>query len=229
MNIILLGPPGAGKGTQATRLVAGARHGPALDRRHAARRGDRGHAGRPPGQGGDGGGRAGVRRDRLGHHRRAARQLDGATGRRSSTAIRAPRRRPRRSTRLLAARGRTARSCHRARPSTRMRWSRASSGASPARCAARAITTRFKLPKVADTCDVCGGHEFKRRPDDNEETVRTRMAEYRAKTAPILPYYERARAGQPRRRHGRHRPCRRGDRRDPGGCDSGRVKRPSRA
>jgi adenylate kinase len=37
---------------------------------------------------------------------------------------------------------------------------------------------------------VCGGHEFKRRPDDNEETVRTRMAEYRAKTAPILPIYE---------------------------------------
>jgi adenylate kinase len=49
---------------------------------------------------------------------------------------------------------------------------------------------RFKLPKVAETCDVCGSHEFKRRPDDNAETVRTRMAEYRAKTAPILPFYE---------------------------------------
>ena len=49
---------------------------------------------------------------------------------------------------------------------------------------------RFKLPKVAGTCDMCGGHEFKRRPDDNEETVRTRMAEYRAKTAPIIPIYE---------------------------------------
>jgi adenylate kinase len=49
---------------------------------------------------------------------------------------------------------------------------------------------RYKHPKVADTCDVCGGHEFKRRPDDNAETVRTRMAEYRAKTAPILPYYD---------------------------------------
>jgi adenylate kinase len=48
----------------------------------------------------------------------------------------------------------------------------------------------FKLPKVENTCDKCGGHEFKRRPDDNEETVRTRMAEYRAKTAPILPIYE---------------------------------------
>jgi adenylate kinase len=49
---------------------------------------------------------------------------------------------------------------------------------------------RFKLPKAEGTCDVCGAHEFKRRPDDNEETVRTRMAEYRAKTAPILPFYE---------------------------------------
>lgn len=49
---------------------------------------------------------------------------------------------------------------------------------------------RYKLPKVADVCDVCGSHDFKRRPDDNEETVRTRMAEYRAKTAPILPIYE---------------------------------------
>ncbi|MFL6734238.1 MAG: adenylate kinase [Sphingomicrobium sp.] len=48
----------------------------------------------------------------------------------------------------------------------------------------------FKRPKVEGTCDVCASHEFKRRPDDNEQTVRTRMAEYRAKTAPILPYYE---------------------------------------
>ena len=49
---------------------------------------------------------------------------------------------------------------------------------------------KYKLPKVAGTCDVCGSHDFKRRPDDNDATVRTRMAEYRAKTAPILPYYE---------------------------------------
>ena len=48
----------------------------------------------------------------------------------------------------------------------------------------------LKLPKVEGICDVCGSHEFKRRPDDNEQTVRTRLAEYRAKTAPILPYYE---------------------------------------
>ena len=49
---------------------------------------------------------------------------------------------------------------------------------------------RYKLPRVEGLCEVCGAQEFKRRPDDNEETVRTRLAEYRAKTAPILPYYD---------------------------------------
>ena len=48
----------------------------------------------------------------------------------------------------------------------------------------------YKMPVVAGVCDVCGATEFKRRADDNEEAVRTRMAEYRGKTAPILPYYE---------------------------------------
>jgi adenylate kinase len=58
-----------------------------------------------------------------------------------------------------------------------------------ARCGAN-YHDKFKLPKAAETCDVCGNREFKRRPDDNEATVRTRMEEYRAKTAPILPLYE---------------------------------------
>lgn len=49
---------------------------------------------------------------------------------------------------------------------------------------------KFERPKVEGVCDKCGSTEFRRRPDDNEETVRTRMAEYRAKTAPILPIYE---------------------------------------
>jgi adenylate kinase len=48
----------------------------------------------------------------------------------------------------------------------------------------------FEQPKALGVCDKCGGTEFKRRPDDNEATVRTRMAEYRAKTAPILPVYD---------------------------------------
>jgi len=48
----------------------------------------------------------------------------------------------------------------------------------------------FKQPKIAGICDVCGSTEFKRRPDDNAETVRARLQVYRADTAPILPYYE---------------------------------------
>jgi len=49
---------------------------------------------------------------------------------------------------------------------------------------------RYKLPRAEGVCDNCGSTDFKRRPDDNETTVRTRLAEYRAKTAPILPIYE---------------------------------------
>jgi adenylate kinase len=48
----------------------------------------------------------------------------------------------------------------------------------------------FRPTKVPGVCDVCGSSEFVRRKDDNEQTVRTRMAEYRAKTEPILPFYE---------------------------------------
>lgn len=49
----------------------------------------------------------------------------------------------------------------------------------------------FKQPKVEGVCDECGATEFKRRPDDNEETVRHRMSVYRNETAPILPGYEK--------------------------------------
>jgi adenylate kinase len=49
---------------------------------------------------------------------------------------------------------------------------------------------RYNPPKIAGTCDICGNHDFKRRPDDNEGTVRNRLAEYHAKTRPILPFYE---------------------------------------
>lgn len=47
----------------------------------------------------------------------------------------------------------------------------------------------FKRPTIEGVCDMCGSSEFTRRKDDNEETVRTRLSEYRAKTAPVLPYY----------------------------------------
>jgi adenylate kinase len=48
---------------------------------------------------------------------------------------------------------------------------------------------RHRPTKVPGVCDSCGSTKFRRRPDDNAETVRTRMEEYRAKTAPILPLY----------------------------------------
>ncbi len=48
---------------------------------------------------------------------------------------------------------------------------------------------KFKRPKVDGVCDVCGNREFTRRKDDNAETMKTRMAAYRAQTEPLLPYY----------------------------------------
>lgn len=48
----------------------------------------------------------------------------------------------------------------------------------------------FKTPKVEGVCDVCGADEFKRRADDNAETVTSRLEAYHAQTAPLLPYYE---------------------------------------
>ena len=48
----------------------------------------------------------------------------------------------------------------------------------------------FQKPKVEGVCDNCGSTEFKRRSDDNAETVRSRLTAYHAQTAPILPYYE---------------------------------------
>ena len=49
-----------------------------------------------------------------------------------------------------------------------------------------------KKPKVAGVCDKCGGTEFKRRKDDNAETVRARLVEYHAETAPLIGHYEKA-------------------------------------
>jgi len=47
----------------------------------------------------------------------------------------------------------------------------------------------FKPPHVAGVCDVCGSHHFVRRADDNRETVAARLEAYHRQTAPILPHY----------------------------------------
>jgi adenylate kinase len=48
---------------------------------------------------------------------------------------------------------------------------------------------RFQRPKLNGVCDLCGGREFIRRADDRPETVKARLKAYREQTAPILPYY----------------------------------------
>lgn len=54
----------------------------------------------------------------------------------------------------------------------------------------RGYHDRNQKPKVEGVCDVCGSTEFKRRADDNAETVITRLKQYHEQTAPILPYYQ---------------------------------------
>jgi adenylate kinase len=49
----------------------------------------------------------------------------------------------------------------------------------------------FQRPKVDNVCDNCGSTEFTRRADDNAQTVQSRLDAYHAQTAPILPYYEK--------------------------------------
>jgi adenylate kinase len=49
---------------------------------------------------------------------------------------------------------------------------------------------KFKLPAKPGVCDVCGGTEFVRRADDNRDTVIARLDAYHRQTAPIIPHYQ---------------------------------------
>ncbi len=58
-----------------------------------------------------------------------------------------------------------------------------------ARCGA-GYHAEFQKPAKEGICDSCGSSEFSRRKDDNAETVTSRLASYHTQTAPLLPYYD---------------------------------------
>lgn len=58
-----------------------------------------------------------------------------------------------------------------------------------AKCGAVYHDTK-KPPRIAGTCDICGASDFRRRKDDNAETIRARLQQYAQQTAPIIPYYK---------------------------------------
>ncbi|MDP6572766.1 MAG: adenylate kinase [Rhodospirillales bacterium] len=50
---------------------------------------------------------------------------------------------------------------------------------------------KFHRPATENTCDQCGGTEFSRRTDDTSETVRARLRAYQEQTVPIVSYYRK--------------------------------------
>lgn len=187
MNIILLGPPGAGKGTQAQRLMAtrGMQQLSTGDMLRAAVK-----AGTPVGQQAKAVMEAGELVSDAIVSALIGERLDQGVGggaifdgypRTAAQAVALDE--------LLEARGLTLDHVIELGVDEAALIERVEGRYTCANCG-EGYHDRFKRPKVEGVCDVCGSTAFKRRPDDNAETVQTRMAEYRAKTAPILPIYQ---------------------------------------
>jgi adenylate kinase len=188
MNIILLGPPGAGKGTQAASLVE--KYGMVQlstgDILRAAVK-----AGTPVGKMADEIMKAGklfpdeLMAEILGEH------MDAIPAEKGLIFDGYPRTAPQAELLdgLLSSRGRTLHHVIELAVDEDALVERIVGRYTCANCG-EGYHDKFKQPAKEGTCDKCGSTEFKRRSDDNEEAVRTRMGEYRNKTAPILPIYE---------------------------------------
>ncbi len=188
MNIILLGPPGAGKGTQARRLMdrdgmVQLSTGDMLRAAVAARTeiGQKARAVMDAGELVSDDIVVGVVADRLDQPDVAKGLIFDGFPRTEAQAVALDR--------LLDERGMMLDSVISMEVDDDRLVDRVSGRFTCAKCG-EGYHDRYKQPKTPGVCDVCASTEFKRRPDDNEATVRQRLVAYHAETAPLIAYYQ---------------------------------------